>query len=66
MCHNFKQDNLQQRLLQFDFTEPSKLDYLRREHSLALNKFIKNVEDSRFDCEYDTLTIINDKTKEIE
>lgn len=66
MCHHFKQDNLQQRLLQFDFTEPSNLDYLRKEHSLALNKFIKNIEDSRFDCEYETLNIINEKTREVE
>lgn len=61
MCHRFKQENLKQRLIQFEFTEPSKLDYLRKEHLLALNKFIKNVEDSRFDCEYDTMCIMNEK-----
>ena len=31
-----------------------------------MSKFIKNIEDSRFDCEYDTMAIINEKQKEIE
>ena len=47
--------------MQFEFTEPCKLDYLRKEHSLALSKFVKLIEDSRFDCEYETLGIINEK-----
>ena len=38
---------------------------MRREHTLALGKFVKSIEDSRFDCEYDTLAIINEKQKEI-
>ena len=66
MCHKFKQQNLEKRLLQFEFTEPCKLDYLQKEHSLALSKFIKNIEDSRFDCEYDTAAIINEKRSEID
>ena len=66
MCHRFKQQNLEKRLLQFEFTEPCKLDYLQKEHSLALSKFIKNIEDSRFDCEYDTSAIINEKRADID
>jgi len=66
MCHKFKQSILAKRLLQFDFTEPCKLDYLRKEHQLALNKFIKNIEDSRFDCEYESQAIINAKQREID
>ena len=31
-----------------------------------MNKFIKSIEDSRFDCEYDTNAIINEKQKEVE
>ena len=46
--------------------EPCKLDYLRKEHALALGKFIKYIEDSRFDCEYDTMAIINEKQLEID
>lgn len=66
MCHKFKQQNLKQRLLQLEFKEPCKLDYLRKEHKLALDKFIKNIEDSRFDCEYDANTIINEEQRKIE
>jgi len=67
MCHNFKQKILQdQRLLQFRFSEPCKLDYMRKEHSLALSNFIESIEHSRFDCEYETLAIINEEQREIE
>ena len=52
--------------MQLEFSEPCKLDYLRKEHTLALNKFIKNMEDSRFDCEYDTNAIINEEQHKIE
>ena len=33
---------------------------------MALNKFIKNIEDSRFDCEYESQAIINAKQREID
>ena len=66
MCHRFKQQNLEKRLLQFEFTEPCELGYLQKEHALALSKFIKNIEDSRFDCEYDTNAIMNERRAEID
>ena len=63
MCHKYKQENLQKRLLQFEFTEPSNLTYLRKEHALALDKFIRCIEDCKFDCELDTLNMIKAKQK---
>ena len=66
MCHKAKQVNLGKRLLEFEFTESVTLPELREQHQLALDRFRKNITDSQFDCEYETMAIWKHEQKKIE
>ena len=54
------------RVLELKFTEPCKLDFMRKEHNIVLGKFIGKIRDFSTDRGLEVKDIINENQKEID
>ena len=66
MAQTYKVRNLERRLLTFEYQHPIDLKEFKRSQDHARDLFLKYIDDSKFDCEYEVGRMINNKAKQIE